>query len=187
MKVNATQQKIKRIKKRALFRTLPCIKMKTLLHITISQAISADVKEITQLFYDTIQVINSKDYPKDEIDDWSSWYKDIDKWSEKLSEQFFIVAKFDGKIIGFSSLAIDGYLDFMFVHKDFQGQGVAKSLLTELEKKASEQKNDLIYSDVSITARGFFEKHGFIVEKQQLKKSKKKELINYRMIKRLSD
>ncbi|PIF05168.1 MAG: GNAT family N-acetyltransferase, partial [Draconibacterium sp.] len=34
-----------------------------------------------------------------------------------------------------------------------------------------------------ITAKGFFESKGFIVERQQLKKSKKKELINFRMIK----
>ena len=71
----------------------------------------------------------------------------------------------------------------MFVHKDLQGQGIAKALLTEIENKASIQQNDLIYSDVSITAKGFFEKHGFDVEKQQMKKSKKKELINFRMTK----
>ena len=152
-------------------------------NITIIEASSADVKEITQLFHDTIQVINSRDYPKDEIDDWSSWYKDTDKWAERINEQYFIVAKLDNKVVGFSSLATDGYLDFMFVHKDLQGQGIAKALLTEIENKASIQQNDLIYSDVSITAKGFFEKNGFDVEKQQLKKSKKKELINFRMTK----
>lgn len=152
-------------------------------NITIIEASSVDVKEITQLFHDTIQVINSRDYPKDEIDDWSSWYKDTDKWAERINEQYFIVAKLDNKVVGFSSLATDGYLDFMFVHKDLQGQGIAKALLTEIENKAFIQQNDLIYSDVSITAKGFFEKNGFDVEKQQLKKSKKKELINFRMTK----
>jgi putative acetyltransferase len=153
---------------------------------TIIEASVADIKEITRLFYDTIQVINSKDYPKDEIDDWSSWYTDIDKWAEAINEHYFIVAKLDDKIVGFSSLATDGYLDFMFVHKDFQKQGIAKALLTEIENKASIQQNDRIYSDVSITAKGFFEKHGFDVEKQQMKKSKKKELVNFRMIKKIN-
>ncbi|WP_375580684.1 GNAT family N-acetyltransferase [Marivirga tractuosa] len=151
--------------------------------ITIVEASSSDIKEITQLFYNTIQAINSKDYPKDEIDDWSSWHTDIDKWKKRVNEQYFIVAKLDDKIVGFSSLATDGYLDLMFVHKDFQGHGIAKALLTDIKNKASIQQNDLIYSDVSITAKGFFEKHGFEVEKQQLKKSKKKELVNYRMTK----
>ncbi len=152
-------------------------------NISIIEASSADIKEITQLFHDTIQAINSKDYPKDDIDDWSSWYIDIDKWAERVNKQYFIIAKLDDKIVGFSSLATDGYLDFMFVHKDFQGQGIAKALLIDIENKASLQQNDLIYSDVSITAKGFFEKHGFKVEKQQLKKSKKKELVNFKMTK----
>jgi len=161
--------------------------MEIMKNIAIIEACLADIEEITQLFYDTIQGINSKDYPKDEIDDWSSWYTAIDKWAERVNEQYFIVAKKDGKIVGFSSLAKDGYLDFMLVHKDFQGQGIAKTLLTNIENKAFIQQNELIYSDVSITAKGFFEKHGFDVERQQLKKSKKKALINFRMTKRINN
>lgn len=152
----------------------------------VQKAKESDVVEITQLFYNTIQTINSKDYSQDEIDDWSSWSKDIDKWSEKILEQFFITAQLGKKIVGFGSLAKDGYLDFMFVHKDYQRQGIAGKLLVELEKKSVEQNNDLIYSDVSITALDFFKSHGFKVEKQQLKKSKKKELINFRMTKRIA-
>lgn len=152
-------------------------------NIEIKIADKSDVVEITKLFYNTIQKININDYTRDEIDDWSSWHMDIDKWTEKIIEQFFIVIQLDNTIIGFGSLAEDGYLDFLFVHKDFQRQGIASILLPTLEKKAIEQRNDFIYSDVSITARGFFENKGFRVEKQQLKKSKKKYLINFRMIK----
>ncbi len=151
--------------------------------ITLRQAIESDVENITQLFFDTIQNINIRDYSQEEVDDWSSWKVDIDKWKEKMQEQYFVVAEINNKIIGFSSLAKDGYLDFMFVHKDNQGQGVARALLSEIERKAMEQNNNMIYSDVSITAKGFFESKGFIVERQQLKKSKQKELINFRMIK----
>ncbi len=151
--------------------------------IIIRRAKESDVGKITQLFFDTIQNINIKDYSQEEVDDWSSWKEDIDKWLEKIQKQYFVVAEINNKIVGFSSLAQDGYLDFMFVDKDSQGNGVASALLSELENKAIEQKNDLIYSDVSITAKGFFENKGFIVERQQLKKSKKKELVNFRMIK----
>lgn len=153
----------------------------------ITEAKQTDIKEITTLFYETIQEINSKDYPKDEIDDWSSWREDVDRWAKEIEKFYFIVAKIDSKIVGIASLASDGYLDLLFVHKDFQRNGVAKSLLSEIEKKASEQQNDLIYSDVSITAKGFFEKYGFKVEKQQMKKSKEKELINFKMTKKLTN
>ncbi|MDL2244062.1 GNAT family N-acetyltransferase [Parabacteroides sp. OttesenSCG-928-J18] len=151
----------------------------------IKQAEESDIFAITELFYETIQTVNSKDYPQDEIDDWSSWHKDTDRWTEEIEEQYFIVAIFDGVIVGFASLAENGYLDFMFVHKNFQGQGIASLLLAELEKKAKEQKNQKIYSEVSVTAKTFFEKHGFVVEKKQLKKSREKELENYYMTKKM--
>ena len=151
--------------------------------IEVRQAVDCDVEKITQLFFDTIQNVNIRDYSQEEVDDWSSWKVDIDKWLVKMQEQYFVVAEINNKIVGFSSLASDGYLDFMFVHKDFQRQGIASALLTEIENKAIEQKNRLIYSDVSITAKEFFENKGFLVERQQLKKSKQKELINFRMIK----
>jgi len=151
--------------------------------IDVRQALDSDVEKITQLFFDTIQNINIKDYSQEEVDDWSSWKADIDKWLEAMHEQYFIVAEIKNKIVGFSSLAHDGYLDFLFVDKDTQGQGVASALLSEIERKAIEQNNDLIYSDISLTAKGFFESKGFIVERQQLKKSKKKKLVNFRMIK----
>lgn len=151
--------------------------------IKIYRATKQDVGMITQLFRDTIQNVNSNDYPADEIEDWSSWWTDHDKWQEKIEEQYFIKAMIEDKIVGFSSLATDGYLDFMFTHKDYQRHGVAGNLIGKIERKAKEQGNDLIYSDVSITAKGFFERHGYIVEKQQFKKSKNKELINFRMTK----
>ncbi len=156
-------------------------------NIKVRQAIKHDVEKITQLFFDTIQNINIRDYSQEEVDDWSSWKADIDKWLVKMSEQHFAIAEINNQIVGFCSLAPDGYLDFMFVHKDFQRQGIASALLSEIENKAIEQKNDLIYSDVSITAKGFFESKGFVVERQQLKKSKKKELVNYRMTKPVAD
>ncbi len=153
--------------------------------IKIYRATKEDVGMITELFRDTIQNINSKDYGKDEIDDWSSWWTDHDKWQERIEEQYFIKAMINDKIVGFSSLATDGYLDFIFTHQSHQGQGVASNLIRKIEKKAKEQGNALVYSDVSITAKGFFEKHGYIVEKQLFKKARNKELINFRMTKKI--
>ncbi len=154
--------------------------------IKIYRATKQDVGMIALLFRDTIQNVNSIDYPEDEIEDWSSWWTDHDKWQKRIEEQYFIKAMIEDKTVGFSSLATDGYLDFMFTHKDYQRHGVAGNLIRKIERKAKEQDNDLIYSDVSITAKGFFERHGYVVEKQQFKKSRNKELINFRMTKTIN-
>jgi putative acetyltransferase len=74
----------------------------------------------------------------------------------------------------------------MFVHKDYQGQGIANQLLSELERKAIEQNNREIYSEVSITAKTFFEERGFFVKRKQLKKSRERELENYYMTKEIN-
>jgi len=153
------------------------------MNLEIRQAESTDIVDITRLFFETIQTINSKDYTQEEIDDWSSWHSDYEKWNARITEQYFIVATFDSKIAGFASLATDGCVDLLYVHKDCQGQGIAGQLLSKLEKKAVEQNNREIYSEVSITAKAFFEKRGFCVKQKQLKKSRERELENYYMTK----
>lgn len=147
----------------------------------IRKANESDVDEITDLFYNTIQHVNIRDYSQKQVDDWSSWHENTDRWISKIREQYFIVAVSDDVIVGFASLAVDGYLDFMFVHKDFQRQGVATLLLYEIEKKAIEQGSTSVYSEVSITARPFFESKGYSVEKEQLKKSRNEYMINFVM------
>ncbi len=45
--------------------------------IDTREAENSDVERITQLFYDTIQNINIKDYSQEEVDYWSSWKTNI--------------------------------------------------------------------------------------------------------------
>ena len=157
------------------------------MNITIRVADRSEAIEIGQLFYNTIRHINAKDYNQEQIEDWFSWYKDTNKWQERISKQYFIVAVYEDTIVGFSSLEKDGYLDFMFVHKDFQRKGIAHQLLQTIELKATEQNNELILSDVSITALPFFETHGYTVKKKELKKSRDKKLICYKVFKLIGD
>jgi putative acetyltransferase len=144
-----------------------------------------DVLSITRIFYNTILEVNSKDYPPDQVEDWASWHTDTEAWQKKIEEQHFIIASINSVDVGFASIAPDGYLDFLFVHHSYQRMGIANVLINKIEELASIQGNSTIYSDVSITAKDFFLKKGFCVEKQQLKRSKEKELVNFRMTKKL--
>jgi len=154
--------------------------------IIIRIATEFDIPNITKLFYETIQTVNIKDYSQEEIDAWSSVHDDTDKWKQKINEQFFIVAQLNNNLVGFSSLTKDGYLDLMYVHKAHQRKSIAKKLYAEIEKKAIEQKNRIIYSDVSITAKEFFKNIGFQVKQIQKKKVKNKELTNFKMKKNIA-
>lgn len=127
----------------------------------IRRANNDDHPQIRQLFYDTITGVNKKDYSPQQITVWSAGYLPIEKWTTKIKEQHFFVAEIDKRVVGFASICNDGYLDYMYCHKDFQGQGIATALLNTLEEIAAELNLKEIWAHVSITARPFFKSKGF--------------------------
>lgn len=142
----------------------------------------SDTTEMKELFCSTVLNINIKDYTKEEVEDWASCGENADRWKELISENRFVGAfDRDNRLVGFSSMNKDGYLHSMFVHKDCQGRGVATSLLSEVEKIAADFGVTEITSEVSITAKPFFEKRGYNVIKEQRHKAKKLELTNFVM------
>lgn len=71
----------------------------------------------------------------------------------------------NGDIIGFGDMDESGYLDRLYVHKDFQGQGVASAICDELERFAA----GIITTHASITAKPFFQHRGYrVVRKQEV-------------------
>ena len=150
----------------------------------IREAKQEDLDQIMKLYHETVIEINSKDYDEEQIRVWSDVSDGNHNFPRKITEQNFYVAEFENKITGFGSVTDDGYLDYMYVHKDFQRKGVAKKILFEIEKKANELNIAKITSHVSITARGFFEKHGYEKESDHIDKHKGVEFINFVMVKR---
>ena len=73
----------------------------------------------------------------------------------------------------------------MFVHHKYQGKGIAKSLLEELESYAQQSGESQIITESSITACSFFSKHGFNVLKEQTVIRNGVEITNIRMVKDL--
>ena len=126
-------------------------------NLDIRRLAAQDIPEMRKLFRATVLTVNSKDYTKEEVEDWASCGD------------------------GFSSMNTDGYLHSMFVHKDWQGKGVATLLLSEVEKIARGYGVHKISVEVSITARPFFEKRGYKVVKEQKAKANQLWLTNYVM------
>jgi putative acetyltransferase len=131
----------------------------------IRKATSQDIDAISALFFDTVTAINKKDYTPEQITVWSASSQKIDMWAERIATQHFFVAILNQQIVGFSSLSYEGYLDFMYIHKDFQGQGMASALLFTLKNLAKQLNIRHIWADVSITAQPFFLKKDFVIRK----------------------
>ena len=152
----------------------------------IRQATIDDIPEITSLFRNTIININSRDYSDKQIKVWASGADDIEKWEKRINNDYFIVAEANNQIIGFSYLTKGNYLDGLFVHKDYQRKTIASKLLRIMESRASINGFDVLKSDVSITARPFFESKGYQVVKENTIPREGEVLINYDVIKVLN-
>lgn len=147
----------------------------------------SDAVGVKELFRNTVLTVNRQDYSQEEAEDWASCGDSVLKFEGMIKTHYFIVAVGNaGRIVGFSSVTPQGYLHNMFVHKDYQGLGVATMLLNEVERYADTRGICRITSDVSLTARPFFENRGYVVEKEQLSKANRLLLINFRMSKMLT-
>ena len=158
--------------------------MKTDFRIRVAQ--QSDVIELKNLFQNTVLTINRRNYSQAEVEDWASCGDNLSEIEDMIKTHYFIVAiNQQSEIVGFSSITLQGYLHSMFVHKDFQGEGIASILLEEIERYANTALIMRITSEVSLTARPFFEKKGYIVEEEQKRKANQLSLTNFRMAKKL--
>lgn len=153
--------------------------------MTFKNATISDLKEMQELYIETIKHVCKNDYNSAQIDVWISGVKNTERWVAVINTQFVLLAIIEDQIVGFGTLKDGNYIDFFYIHKDFQRQGIADRLLTELQLEAKKQHSKVITSDVSITARPFFEKKGFIVKAEQRNIRFGIELINYKMEKNL--
>ena len=139
-----------------------------------------DCKEITELFYNTVHTVNTRDYTAKELNAWTGESVDCDKWNRSLKEHFTLVAVEGGIIIGFGDIDCTGYLDRLYVHRDYQGRGTATALCDRLEKHI----NGDITVHSSITAKPFFEHRGYSVIKEQQVLKNGVPLTNFVMLKK---
>ena len=150
----------------------------------IRAALQSDAVELKKLFQNTVLAINRRDYSQAEVEDWASCGDDLSNIEDMIKTHYFIVAvNQQSEIVGFSSITPQGYLHSMFVHKDFQGEGIATMLLNEIEQYAITNGIIRITSEVSLTARPFFEKKGYVVEEEQKRKANQLSLTNFWMAK----
>lgn len=139
----------------------------------------SDCKKLTELFYNTVHIVNAKDYTKEQLDVWATGQVDLEKWNQSLQQHYSVVAVENDVIVGFGDIDKTGYLDRLYVHADYQRKGIATAICDCLEQFVDRN----ITTHASITAKPFFEKRGYKVIKKQQIERKGILLINYIMLK----
>ena len=133
------------------------------------------------IFFNTIHSVNIRDYSLEQINAWAPVNLSSEVWCTKIESINPFVAVVDGQIVGYADLQSSGYIDHFFCHCKFQGIGVGKTLMCRILEEAKSKSINELYSDVSITAKPFYEKMGFVVKKEQKIQVRGEELTNYQM------
>ena len=130
----------------------------------LREYIPSDCAQLAELFYQTVHSVNAKDYKKEQLDAWASGEVDLPAWDASFRTRRMIVATENGEVVGFGDMDETGYLDRLYVHKDYQGQGIASAICDELERFAA---GKVITTHASITAKPFFQHRGYCVVREQ--------------------
>lgn len=68
----------------------------------------ADCKALTELFYETVHSVNTKDYTKEQVDAWADGNVDLEKWNQSFLEHYTVIAEEENGIIGFGDISDTG-------------------------------------------------------------------------------
>lgn len=129
----------------------------------------SDCRETAELFYKTVHTVNAADYTQEQLHAWATGKMDLENWNLSFQKHYSLVAVYDNSIIGFGDIDQTGYLDRLYVHKDYQGQGVATAICDKLEQTVPGK----IITHASITAKPFFENRGYkVIREQQVIRNK---------------
>ena len=142
----------------------------------------ADCVPLMTLFYDTIHTVCTGDYTPAQLDAWAQADRDSAAWDRSLKSRTTLVVEENGQILGFGNIGPDGYLDLLYVHRDWQRRGVAAAICDFLEPL---YPVDRVTVHASKTARPFFEARGYQVLETRQAERQGQSLTNYLMEKEL--
>ena len=126
----------------------------------------ADVAVLAEIFRDSIGELTSDDYSEAQQEAWAASAEDEAEFAKRLGKQLTLVATMQGSPVGFASVTGNEKLDMLYVHPGVAGHGVAAMLADALEKLAAARGAKKLTVDASDTARGFFEKRGYVAQQR---------------------
>jgi putative acetyltransferase len=149
--------------------------------ITLRPYRQEDAPALLALFRDTIRRVNRRDYSPPQIAAWASDEIDPAAWAARFTGRFAVVAVEGDIPAGFAELELNGHIDRFYVSADHQRRGVGGMMLAALIAEAQRVGLARLFTEASITARAFFEAHGFTVLAPQTVTVRGVDFVNYRM------
>jgi putative acetyltransferase len=154
--------------------------------LALRPMLPADVPLLAEIFRTSIEELTADDYGEAQQEAWASAADDEEAFGEQLARVLTLVATHSGAAIGFASLADNSRIDMLYVHPAAAGQGAGTMLVDAIEKLAAARGTKELSVDASDTARGFFERRGFVSKTRNTVTVGGEWLANTTMVKPLS-
>jgi putative acetyltransferase len=132
--------------------------------LALRPMLPTDTPLLAEIFRASIEELTGDDYSGAQQRAWASSADDDEEFGARLARALTLVATHAGSPIGFASLADNTRIDMLYVHPAAAGQGAAAILCDALEKLATARGSKELTVDASDTARGFFERRGFVAK-----------------------
>jgi GNAT superfamily N-acetyltransferase len=140
-----------------------------------------DLEAVVLLFQRSVREVASRDYSPAQISAWAPEPPDLEAWARRLGTGGVFIYERNDQIAGFARVDDTGCVDLLYVHPEVQRQGVARALFDRVISWAVSRGIRHLRSEVSITARPFFESRGFRLVRQQVVERRGVSLHNFRM------
>lgn len=134
--------------------------------IIIRQASARDFDAVADVMFDAVRHGRSK-YTEEQRRAWVPLPRSGSDWNARLESQTIFVAVLEAELIGFMSLAANGYIDFAYVRPAAQGTGVFRRLYESIETMALHTGERRLWVHASLMAQPAFTAMGFAITKNE--------------------
>jgi len=125
-----------------------------------------DAPLLAEIFRAAVTELTADDYSEAQQEAWASAAEDVAAFGNDLASQLTLIATMEGSPIGFASLEGKDKIGMLYVHPAVAGQGVGAMLVDALERLAGGRGVAKLKVDASDSARGFFEKRGYVAQQR---------------------
>lgn len=127
----------------------------------IRVATTSDIPELATVYRHSVEAIAPQRYSSEQVEAWTCFPSDTESFRNFILEPTTFVAETEGMILGFSGVEENGHITSLYVHGDYNRQGIGSLLLGIVIKYAKSHKIPRLYTEASEFSCALFKKFGF--------------------------
>ncbi len=127
----------------------------------IRTAIESDIPALAKLYSHSVKAIAPGQYSQEQVQVWASFSEETESFRRFILEPTTFVAEKTLLLLGFSGVTHKGHIASLYVHGDYNRQGIGSLLLDSVIEYAQINGINQLHSEASEFSKPLFEKFGF--------------------------